>query len=160
MSTEKRKAFIWAGVILAAAVAFFLWVSHGNPSDKPIEVTMGRDPELGEPETETFPSVGLADDLGWEKGQAPVPAKGLAVNRFAEGLDHPRTMLTLPNGEKLTVDGFYSVDAEKLAGLSDAQALEFFRNGAMALIHAHQVSMRHMPKLVQWRGERTAAQAG
>ena len=103
---------------------------------------------------------GLVDHIGEVAGELQ---RGPALGKLladAGLLMDTRFEATLPNGEKLTVDGFYSVDAEKLAGLSDAKALEFFRNGAMGLIHAHQVSMRHMPKLVQWRGERTAAQAG
>ncbi|MCP6756613.1 hypothetical protein NL533_33815, partial [Klebsiella pneumoniae] len=29
---------------------------------------------------------------------------GLAVNRFAQGLDHPRTMLVLPNGDVIVAE--------------------------------------------------------
>ena len=47
-----------------------------------------------------IPSVSLARTIGWAAGEAPVAAKGLAVTRFAEKLDHPRTMITLPNGDR------------------------------------------------------------
>jgi hypothetical protein len=46
-----------------------------------------------------------------------------------------------------------------LAALADAQVLEFHRNGVLGLIHAHQLSMRHMRKLVSWRQAREGAQA-
>ena len=61
----------------------------------------GVEPELGQPEGETIPTVRIAEPIGWAAGAAPTPAAGLAVNRFAEGLDHPRTMLSLPNGDVL-----------------------------------------------------------
>ncbi len=61
---------------------------------------------------------------------------------------------TLPDGSKLTVDGFLTVDEDKLAKLSDADLLAFSRNGLMGLIHAHQISLGNMAKLVEWHVER------
>jgi glucose/arabinose dehydrogenase len=152
MSTEKRKAFIWGGVILAALAAFFLWIGYGNPSDKPVEATMGRDPQLGEPETETFPSVGLAGTLGWEKGQAPVPAKGLAVNRFAEGLDHPRTLLTLPNGDVLVTETNAPADA------GPGGVTGFFQKLFMSIVGAGDSSPNRIVLLRDGDGDGTAEQ--
>lgn len=54
----------------------------------------------------------------------------------------------LPDGSDLTVDGFYAVDDERLAALSDAEVLELNRSGLMGLLHAHQISMGNMPRLV------------
>jgi len=65
----------------------------------------------------------------------------------------------LANGEKISVDGFLSVDADKLGALTDQQVLEFYRNGVMALIHAHQISMRQMARLAEKRLRRRAAEA-
>ena len=42
--------------------------------------------------------------IGWAAGEAPVPAKGLTVSRFAEGLDHPRVLYTLPNGDVIAAE--------------------------------------------------------
>ena len=100
----KRKLLIAFGVILAVIVLFAAWVWYGNPSDRPIEDSMGRRPELVEPETEKLPSVWLAKAVGWKAGEAPVAADGLAVSLFADGLTHPRTMLTLPNGDVLVAE--------------------------------------------------------
>jgi hypothetical protein len=66
---------------------------------------------------------------------------------------------TLPSGRKVSVEGFMSVDEARLAALADAQVLEFHRNGVLGLIHAHQLSMRHMRKLVSWRQAREGAAA-
>ena len=65
---------------------------------------MGKDPLLVEPDSERIPSVGLADPIGWKAGEQPVAPAGLAVGRFAEGLDHPRTLLALPNGDILVAE--------------------------------------------------------
>ncbi|MDT7836156.1 SapC family protein [Aquabacterium sp. OR-4] len=68
---------------------------------------------------------------------------------------------TLPDGSKLAVDGFLTVDADKLAALSDADLLAMNKNGVMGLIHAHQISLGNMTRLVEWYVERfgTAAPA-
>ena len=61
---------------------------------------------------------------------------------------------TLNDGQKVSVEGFLAVDDKKLAALPDAKVLELHRNGALGLIHAHQISMRHMRKLIGWRQAR------
>jgi hypothetical protein len=66
---------------------------------------------------------------------------------------------TLPDGRKVSVEGFMSVDEARLAALPDAQVLEFHRNGVLGLIHAHQLSLRHMRKLVGWRQARERVEA-
>ncbi len=102
--TKKRKTLIWLGVILLAVVLFGAYVWRGNPSDRDPAATTGKEPTLVEPETEFLPSVGIVNPVGWGKNEAPVAAKGLAVGRFADGLDHPRTLLTLPNGDVLVTE--------------------------------------------------------
>jgi len=57
---------------------------------------------------------------------------------------------TLPDGSKLSVDGFLTVDDEKLNKLSDADLVAFSRNGLLGLIHAHQISLGNMARLVEW----------
>jgi hypothetical protein len=40
---------------------------------------------LAEPDPQTFPTVRIAEPVGWGEGEAPEAAEGLVVNRFAEG---------------------------------------------------------------------------
>ncbi len=96
-----RKLLIGLGLALLILVVLGWWFGRGNPTDLPISATEGRDVTLVEPEAETIPTVAIASLIGWGAKQAPSAAAGLTVNRFAEGLDHPRTMLTLPNGDVL-----------------------------------------------------------
>ena len=67
---------------------------------------------------------------------------------------------TLPDGSKLVVDGFLTIDEDKLAALSDADILNFHRNGLMGLIHAHQISLGNMARLVDWHIQRYGDAAG
>jgi len=104
MKTIFRKFLVFLGIVAVILFLFGAYAWYGNPSDLPIEATMGKDPKLPEPEPRTIPSVSLAKTIGWDDGEAPIAPKGLTVSRFAEGLDHPRTMLTLPNGDILVAE--------------------------------------------------------
>jgi glucose/arabinose dehydrogenase len=99
-SILKKAALVLLLVILAVA-GFIAWAQYSNSSDLRGDATTGRNPKLVEPDPQFVPSVSLPRTVGWAAGEAPAAAQGLAVNRFAEGLDHPRTLLTLPNGDVL-----------------------------------------------------------
>ena len=64
----------------------------------------GRVPVMASQRTETFPTINVPEATSWPAGQAPRAAQGLTVARFAEALDHPRTMLVLPNGDVLVAE--------------------------------------------------------
>jgi glucose/arabinose dehydrogenase len=64
----------------------------------------GPDPELPPPERQAIPTVDIAPARGWPAGAAPRPAPGLAVQAFASGLEHPRWLHVLPNGDVLVAE--------------------------------------------------------
>jgi glucose/arabinose dehydrogenase len=47
----------------------------------------------------SIPTLKMPTAKGWAPGQKPIAAPGLKVNAFATGLEHPRWMLVLPNGD-------------------------------------------------------------
>ena len=99
-----RKALIALIILVVIVGGLVFYALRGNPSDRPIADTTGLDPVLVEPEPRWFPSVSLAEPVGWDEGETPVAAEGLRVSRFADKLAHPRTMLTLPNGDVLVAE--------------------------------------------------------
>ena len=103
MST-KRKLLVALAVFLLVFGGFFFWIWRGTPAKHTTDELSGHDPVLVEPKPEQIPSVAIAKPIGWEPGQTPVAAKGLTVTRFAEGLDHPRVIYTLPNGDVLAAE--------------------------------------------------------
>lgn len=103
MST-KGKLLVALGVFLLVLGGFAFWLLHGTPAEKSLDELSGRNPAIVEPKPEQFPSIGIAKPIGWAAGQALKAAAGLAVSRFAEGLQHPRVMLTLPNGDVLVAE--------------------------------------------------------
>jgi hypothetical protein len=66
---------------------------------------------------------------------------------------------TLPDGSKLGVDGFLTVDDQKLNNLPDDVVVELHKSGVLGMIHAHYVSMGGMRKLLEWHVERLGAAA-
>jgi len=48
--------------------------------------------------------VKIAPAKGWAAGATPLPASGLRVTAFASGLNHPRWLYVLPNGDVLVAE--------------------------------------------------------
>jgi hypothetical protein len=61
---------------------------------------------------------------------------------------------TLPDGQKLTVEGFRVVDEERLRSLPDAEVLELHRSGMLMLAHLHRASLVRMRQLVEMKARR------
>jgi glucose/arabinose dehydrogenase len=67
-------------------------------------VGYGYNPALPKPEKALVPTVKVAKAIGWRAGGKPTAAAGLQVNAFADQLDHPRWIYTLPNGDVLVAE--------------------------------------------------------
>ena len=70
----------------------------------PESATFGPHPTLVKPHGGLVPTVKIAKVVGWPAGRTPVAAPGLKVEAFATGLDHPRWILPLPNGDLLVAE--------------------------------------------------------
>jgi hypothetical protein len=96
-----------------------------------------------------------------ESLEAEIQRTRLVGQRLQE-LDLLRDMrfdATMPDGSQHTVDGFLTVDEEKVTALPDNVVAELHRNGMLGLVHLHWVSLGNMRRLVDWHVERSAAQA-
>jgi len=51
-----------------------------------------------------LPPMKLATVVGWKQGETPTVAPGLKIEALATGLQHPRSLYTLPNGDVLVVE--------------------------------------------------------
>ena len=52
----------------------------------------------------SIPTLKMPTAKGWDAGRTPIAAPGLKVNAFAGGLDHPRWIEVLPNGDVLIAE--------------------------------------------------------
>jgi len=73
-------------------------------SQLPPAADKGPDPTLPAPDRRLIPTVHTAAAKGWAAGETPRPAPGMHVNAFASGLDHPRWIYVLPNGDALVAE--------------------------------------------------------
>jgi glucose/arabinose dehydrogenase len=64
----------------------------------------GPQPQLPPPKKTLIPTLNIAPAVHWADNEAPTPAAGLAVVAFARGLDHPRWLHVLPNGDVLVAE--------------------------------------------------------
>jgi glucose/arabinose dehydrogenase len=76
----------------------------GETARLPEGAGVGPNPTLPEPNQTLIPTVHVAEAKGWPQGAAPSPGAGLAVNAYAAGLDHPRWLYVLPNGDVLVAE--------------------------------------------------------
>ncbi len=100
MAIFRKIAIALLVAVVAAGIALF-FLTRGDTAALSVEEVAGTDPVLQEGNAQTFPTVQIAEPVGWQADEAPTPAEGLEVARFAEGLDHPRTLYALPNGDIL-----------------------------------------------------------
>ena len=89
--------------LLIVALAAGL-VACGESSTLQVSDGTGPAPKLPEPNKTLIPTVNIAEAVGWPQGAKPTPAQGLQVGAFAEGLDHPRWLYVLPNGDVLVAE--------------------------------------------------------
>jgi glucose/arabinose dehydrogenase len=90
------------GVIALIGAGWY--VTRPDVARVPVEKLTGPTPEIGEAREEWIPTIKVAKADPWKAGEAPKAAEGLTVERFAEGLDHPRNLYVLPNGDVLVAE--------------------------------------------------------
>jgi glucose/arabinose dehydrogenase len=61
-------------------------------------------PRLPAAQKSVLPTINVASAVGWPQGATPTAAQGLAVNAYASGLQHPRWVYALPNGDVLVAE--------------------------------------------------------
>lgn len=116
-TTPSFTLLLVAGAVLAAVASGVL--------AQAVPPGIGPAPQLPPPQKSgTIPTVNIAPAQGWPKGAMPRAPAGFKVTALATGLDHPRWVYTLPNGDVLVAesnkpppkDGAKNVHAEGLRG--------------------------------------------
>ena len=87
---------------LIPALVGLVSCSHKAPLSE--SAGMGPNPELPEPEHSLIPRAKILKAVGWSADGTPTAAEGMQVRAFARGLDHPRWLALLPNGDVLVAE--------------------------------------------------------
>ncbi len=98
MPTRVAAPFLLAGLLTLNLAGC------GEMARLPEKASVGPSPALPPPQRTLIPTVHIAPAKGWPAGAAPTAATGLAVNAYATGLDHPRWLHVLPNGDVLVAE--------------------------------------------------------
>lgn len=92
----------WA-LILPAAMAVALG-GCGEHAVVDAQQQTGREPVLPAAKNFLVPPMQVPDGVGWQGDAHPTVASGLKIEKIAGGLQHPRQLMTLPNGDVLVVE--------------------------------------------------------
>jgi glucose/arabinose dehydrogenase len=92
-----RHSLLW-GALLPMVVAC------GTVALSAQNVGVGPNPQLPVPQQSLIPTVHVAKAVGWPQGMQPTAPAGFKVTAFASGLDHPRWVYVLPNGDVLVAE--------------------------------------------------------
>ena len=88
--------------ILVACGACVLLAGCDDGGDPKAQI--GANPTLPPIHQYLLPPVHIARVVGWKQGETPTAAQGLKVQALATGLEHPRSLYVLPNGDILVVE--------------------------------------------------------
>lgn len=129
-----------SATLAALTLALLAVAACGKPSDTPASATYGPDVKLAAPEKGgPIPTLNPARAVGWPAGGAPVAPAGFTVSRFAEGLDHPRWMYPLPNGDLLVVET--NSPKRTIRSLTDWVAARMMKRAGAAAPSANRISL-------------------
>lgn len=94
-----------AGFLLPPAILCAAMLSGcSDNGSQPIAQSTGINPTLPSPQHALIPTVKIAPAIGWPVAKKPAAAPGTKVAAFAQGLDHPRWLYLLPNGDVLVAE--------------------------------------------------------
>lgn len=127
------KFFAWLVAQIGAGAVFF---RHRN--DGPLPQAAGPEPRIPLAKPQGLPTLKMPTATGWSGDRKPTPAKGLKVNLFASGFEHPRWIEVLSNGDVLVADALPA--ARKSTSLFDyAMTTTMKRAAALADTSANRI---------------------
>lgn len=140
MSDSKAPAGHRMALAIALAALLFPLV-HGVSSQSTAtggpSATFGPTPKLPPPKAGEPPAVNFATVIGWKPGETPQAAAGFAVSLFAGGLDNPRWLYVLPNGDVLVAES----RTEKLGGDIPPEMLDGLKRAGLLGKSANRITL-------------------
>lgn len=91
-------------IFIALGLIGVWYITRPDVAQLPLDAVTGPKPQITDGREQIFPTIKVAEVDRWQPGETPVAAPGLVVERFADGLDHPRNVYVLPNGDVLVAE--------------------------------------------------------
>jgi len=96
-----KRVLTVSALLLGSAL---LLVACSDDSSFDVQSQIGPNPNLPAPQQYLFPPMHLASIVGWQDGETPKVPPGFKVEALATGLQHPRSIYVLPNGDVLVAE--------------------------------------------------------
>ena len=126
--------------LLLALVAAGLFAC-GGAARLPFEAGIGPQPTLPPPNVTLLPTLHIAPARGWPTGTTPVAAAGLTVKALATGLDHPRWLHVLPNGDVLVAESNAPSRPEQGKGIKGWFKKLFMKRAGAGVPSANRITL-------------------
>ena len=118
-----------------------LFAQPNPPSTQPPAQTIGPNPQLAKPNKQIIPTVHIAPAKGWPDGIRPIAAAGLSVAPLATGLDHPRWVYVLPNGDVLVAESNAPPKPEDGKGIKGAVMGAVMKKAGAGVASANRITL-------------------
>ena len=105
------------------------------------DADVGPSPTLVEPVQTALPTINVAPARPWQGDEAPIPAAGLQVQPFATGLDHPRWLHVLPNGDVLVAESNAPPRPEDGRGIKAWVQAQFMKRAGAGVPSANRITL-------------------
>ena len=126
---------------LPAVIAAVVLSACGEMSKLPPGADTGPNPTLPQPNQTLIPTVKVAQAKGWPDGVTPKAAQGTRVSAFATGLQHPRWVYVLPNGDVLVAETAAPQRPEEGKGIKGRAMSFFMKKAGSALPSANRITL-------------------
>ncbi|HEX6006360.1 MAG TPA: sorbosone dehydrogenase family protein [Burkholderiales bacterium] len=123
-----------------AVVSFVSLAACADTARLPFSAGVGANPTLPPPNRTLIPTVEIAPAKGWPDGAKPTATAGMIVNAFATGLDHPRWLYVLPNGDVLVAESD-APPRESGGGMKDRLMKFFMRKAGSGFPSANRITL-------------------
>ena len=131
---RSRALFFVAAITLSTA-------GCAQKAQLPADAGFGANPTLPAPDHSLIPTVHVAKATGWPGGAKPVPASGTSVAAFADGLDHPRWVYVLPNGDVLVAETNAPPKPEDGKGIKGWIMKQFMKKAGAGVPSANRITL-------------------
>ena len=128
-------------LIVGSAIAALAACDQSNGQQNS-PIGYGPNPALPEPSRTLIPTVKISEVVGWPAGVTPKAPEGFRVQPFATGLDHPRWLMVLPNGDVLVAESNKPTPKDKKpGGLKDFLAAKLMKKAGAGVPSADRITL-------------------
>ncbi len=128
-------------VCISAIALISAGTGCGHAARLSVAEGIGPNPALPAPSTSLIPTVKVSTAKGWAPTAKPAAAAGLSIDAFARGLDHPRWLYVLPNGDVLVAETNGPVRPDNDKGLKGWFIKRYMKKAGAAVPSANRITL-------------------